>query len=125
MYWGVQIMGEKKSFVNSDAMFKIATDFANICKQANKQLFVGGNVNAESIDFFKGLKKIHLNGLETRNVIFNSDVLYSNDVRIAIEKALEFESLWLQAKDKNYETMLNEDKRRIEDIQSRLIQRQK
>ncbi len=118
-------MGEKKSFVNSDAMFKIATDFANICKQANKQLFVGGNVNAESIDFFKGLKKIHLNGLETRNVIFNSDVLYSNDVRIAIEKALEFESLWLQAKDKNYETMLNEDKRRIEDIQSRLIQRQK
>ena len=71
------------------------------------------------------MKKIHLNGLETRNVIFNSDVLYSNDVRIAIEKALEFESLWLQAKDKNYETMLNEDKRRIEDIQSRLIQRQK
>lgn len=118
-------MGEKKSFVNSDAMFKIATDFANVCKQTNKQLFVGGNVNAESIEFFKGMKKIHLNGLETRNIIFDSDVLYSNNIKIAIEKALEFESLWLQAKDKNYETMLNEDKRRMEDIQSRLIHREK
>ena len=82
-------------------------------------------MNAESIDFFKRLEKIHLNGLETRNIIFNNGVLYSNNVKTAIEKALNFESLWLQAKDKNYETMLNEDKRRIEDIQSRLIQRQK
>lgn len=118
-------MGEKKSFVNSDAMFKIASDIANTCKRANKKLFVGGNVNVDSIEFFKNLSKIHLNGLETRNVIFNSDVLFSNNVDIAIEKALNFESLWLQAKDKNYETMLNENKRRIEDIQSRLIQRHK
>jgi len=118
-------MGEKKSFVNSEAMFKIASDFATMCKNANKKLFVGGNVNAESIDFFKNLDKIHLNGLETRNIIFGRDVLYSNNIKLAIEKALNFESLWLQAKDKNYETMLNEDKHRIEDIQSRLIQRQK
>lgn len=116
-------MGEKKSFVNSDAMFKIASDFSTMCKNAGKKLFVGGNVNSESINFFQRLDKIHLNGLETRNIIFNRDVLYLNGVNVAIEKALNFESLWLQAKDKNYETILNEDKRRIEDIQSRLIQR--
>lgn len=118
-------LGEKKSFVNSEAMFKIASDFATMCKKANKKLFVGGNVNSESIEFFQRLDKIHLNGLETRNIIFDREVLYSTNVKTAIEKALNFESLWLQAKDKNYETMLNEDKRRIEDIQSRLIDKQK
>lgn len=118
-------MGEKKSFVNSDEMFKIAVEFATMCKNANKKLFVGGNVNAESIDFFRRLDEIHLNGLETRNIIFNRDVLYSDNVAAAIEKALNFESLWLQAKNKNYETMLAEDRRRLEDIQSRLLQKEK
>ena len=118
-------LGEKKSFVNSESMFKIATSLARMCKNSDKKLFVGGNVNAESIDFFKRLDKIYLSGLETRNIIFDHGVLYHANVKDAIEKALNFESLWLQAKDKNYETMLCEDKRRIEDIQSRLIQKQK
>lgn len=118
-------LGEDKSFVNSEMMFNIASDFAAICKRENKHLFVGGNVNSASIDFFRRLSEIHLDGLETRNIIFGRDVLKTKDVDVAIEKALTFESLWLQAKDRNYETMLNEDKRRIEDIQSRLLQRQK
>ena len=118
-------LGESKSYVNSDAMFKIASEIAVICKRANKHLFIGGNVNSDSIDFFRRLSEIHLDGLETRNVIFGAELLKTKDVNLAIEKALNFESLWLQAKNRNYETILNEDKCRIEDIQSRLLQRQK
>ena len=114
-------MWKDKSFVNSDEMFKVASELANICKQTNKKFFVGGNVNAESIDFFKDLKKIHLSGLETRNVIFKSDVLNLNDVEGAIAQALTFELLLLEVKDKIYETMINEDHRRMEDIKSRFI----
>lgn len=114
-------MWKDKSYVNSDEMFKIASELASICKQTGKKFFVGGNVNAESIDFFKDLNKIHLSGLETRNVIFKPDVLKLNDVESAIAQALTFELLLLEVKDKIYETMINEDKHRMEDIKSRFI----
>ncbi len=114
-------MWKDKSFVNSDEMFQIASELASICKQANKKFFVGGNVNAESINFFRDLKKIHLSGLETRNIIFKSDVLNLENVENAISQALSFELLLLEVKDKIYETMINEDYRRMEDIRSRFI----
>ncbi len=112
-------MWKEKSFVNSDIMLKTASELADICKQTNKKFFVWGNVNAESIDFFKQLQKIHLSGLETRNVIFKSDMLDLENVESAIAQALNFELLLLQVKDKIYETMINEDSHRIDDIKSR------
>lgn len=121
-------MWKDKSYVNSDEMFQIASELAALCKEVKKKFYIGGNVNAESIGFFNDLKKIHLSGLETRNIIFDADVLSYNDVKsiienakAAIDKALNFELLWLQAKDKNYETILDGDKSRMDNIRSRFI----
>lgn len=116
-------MWKDKSFVNSDEMYNIASELANLCKQTDKKFFVGGNVNAKSIEFFKKLKDIHLDGLETRNVIFNSDVLNLDDVETAITQALKFELLLLQVKNRIYETMISDDSRRIEDIKSRFTKK--
>ena len=110
-----------KSEVNSDKILSYAIEIAKKCKQHNKHLFVGGNLNANSISFFNQLNNVLLNGVETRNIIFNKEILNDPDAFNAIEKALEFELLWLEDKKRYGENLIKEDIARIDNLKERFI----
>lgn len=114
-------LGLSKEQVNSDEVYGYAAKIAQMCKSANKHLFVGGNLTDKSVEFFKKLSSIYLSGVETRNIIFDRAVVEDENISQAIEKALEFELLWLKDKKTVLQNLANDDILRIEKIQQRLV----
>lgn len=93
---------------------------ALICHQENLDFIVGGGISQEAIPTLMALKEIHLNGFETRKVVFDLNVLSSEKLPFALEHAAFFELEWLKAKQAYYENIAHEDKARIELIEKRL-----
>ena len=110
-----------KNEVNSDKIFEYANNIAQKCKHFNKHLFVGGNLNINSIDFFKRLNDAHLDGIETRNVIFSNQILNDEQIHAGIEKALEFELLWLENKVKHGQNQIKDDIKRMDNLKQRFF----
>ena len=107
-----------KSGTDSDFVFEAAEKVARKTLAAGKELIVGGNVTALSLPFFKKLQTTHLSGFETRKIIFNApNALITPHAEQGIQKALEFELLWL--KNKNSLSIL--DKTRIETLEKRFL----
>ena len=89
----------------------IAKEICQKVQDVGLNFVVGGNVTSSSIDF---LRNINTN-FETRKIIFDSVVTEKNFDK-AIERAFEFELLWLNAKENK--TVLDEE--RIKEILRRL-----
>ena len=98
--------------VDNDLILDYAKKLSCKVREFNKEFFIGGRVSVNSIPFFKKIP--YLTGFETRKIIFKSDVLLHNPQE-AINKALEFEMLWLNSKTQN-----KFDLERIEIIKRRL-----
>ena len=83
---------------------------------------LGGAVSIESLDF---LKKLHSEGLldkfETRFCIFDPSTALKNLSR-ALAKAQMFEYEWMTSKHDYYNTLANQDIKRIKMIQDRINQ---
>lgn len=111
-------LGLEKNEVNSEKVMKYVADALTETKKREKQFFVGGNINASSLEFFRSLPK-GLDGFETRKVIFEYKEGDNDSLKQVINKALDFELLWLENKKRYYEKISKEDVKRIEDLKVR------
>lgn len=112
-------MGLGREFVNSDEMMVYVEKVAQLARDRNLELVVGGGVSPDSIEPLRRIRKVRLDRFETRKVIFDAAVLESDKVRAGIELAMEFELLWLKNKRDYYRTIATEDESRIAMMEER------
>lgn len=118
-------MGMTKEDVNSEIILDIAKNLAQKCYEKNKIFTIGGGVSANSIPFFKKIDRNSLQRFETRKIIFDAQkTIDSFNPEISIEKALEFELMWLKNKRDFYNTILKEDAQRLVSLETRCLNRQ-
>ncbi len=77
-------------------IFDITDEIACKTQNIGKELVIGGNIAVNTVDFLKDLS--YLSSFETRKVVFDVKLLTSQRFADAINKALEFEILWLENK---------------------------
>ena len=98
-----------ENFAESEQCLSCAASVLKAVSARGKKLVVGGSVSAESLKFFESLNGFHR--FETRKIVFDRCALN----KISIEKALEFEILWLKSQD------TDSSKSRIAEIEQRLF----
>jgi len=92
---------------------------ANLAKNAELELVVGGGVSSASVGNLKKIKAIHLSRFETRKILFHSDALENKTLERDLLDAVKFELLWLKNKQEHYLTISKEDETRFETLNSR------
>lgn len=112
-------MGKDRSIINTPEMGAHVTKVAEVAKQRNLDLVVGGGVSPEGIAALRDIRKTRLDRFETRKVIFDAAILEEPNAADAMEIAIEFELLWLQNKRNYYQTIASEDATRIEMMEIR------
>jgi hypothetical protein len=96
-------------------MFSYAQTIAEKTHQLKKEFIIGGRVNNLSLPFFNQLPKEYLSGFETRKVIFDAQkALADKNIEAGIQKAIDFELMWIQNKLNYNEKVQDEDLKRIE-----------
>jgi hypothetical protein len=112
-------MGLSREDINSDKVFEIAKNLVEKAKKKNLECVIGGGVSAASLPFFKRLPAGSLDRYETRKVIFKCPEAMNNKADSGILKAVGFELMWLKNKRDFYGMIFEEDKHRIDMLQSR------
>ncbi len=112
-------MGLTREEINSEQIYEIAEKLFVKAKKHALECVVGGGVSAASLPFFKKLPKGVLARYETRKVIFQCPQALGGAADKGILKAVGFELMWLKNKRDFYGMIYQEDKQRIEMLQSR------
>ncbi|MBI5700626.1 citrate lyase beta subunit [Candidatus Saganbacteria bacterium] len=112
-------MGLTREDINSDKIFDVAKELLLKSKQKKLECVIGGGVSAASLPFFKKLPTGALDRYETRKVIFKCPEALNDNADKGILKAVGFELMWLKNKRDFYGMIFEEDKIRIEMLQSR------
>jgi hypothetical protein len=112
-------LGMTREDINSEKIFEIANDLLPRAKKAGMECVIGGGVSAASLPFFKRLPPGTLDRYETRKVIFQCPGALGPNSDKGILKAVGFELMWLKNKRAFYGQIFDEDKSRIEMLQSR------
>ncbi len=111
-------LGLDRDDVNSEQILKIAKGIFDRAKKRSLKCIVGGGIAREALPFLRSLKA-SLDRYETRKVIFKCPEALNNDPERGILKAVGFELMWLKNKRDFYGMIYNEDKHRIDMLQSR------
>ncbi|MDD2752080.1 MAG: aldolase/citrate lyase family protein [Candidatus Omnitrophica bacterium] len=111
-------LGLSRNDINSEEIFKIAWDLFTKAKKKGLKCIVGGGVAKEALPFIQRLEG-SLDRYETRKVIFECPGALSDKPEDGILKAVGFELMWLKNKRDFYGMIYNEDKQRIDMLQSR------
>ncbi|MBE7709866.1 MAG: citrate lyase beta subunit [Cyanobacteria bacterium SIG32] len=82
--------------IKENQLFDIANSISEKVYAKGKKMVIGGSISFNSLEFLKGIS--YLSGFETRKVVFSADTLNCIDLSYGINKALEFEILWLENK---------------------------
>lgn len=118
----VSSMGKDRSYVNSEEIYKLAKKVFTKAKEKELKACLGGAISIESLDFLKKLNSERLlDKFETRYAIFDPSITLKNLSR-ALSKAQLFEYEWLMVKKEYYESIANQDSKRIQMIQDRISQ---
>jgi hypothetical protein len=112
-------LGKDRKFVNSPEMTSYVQRAAEVSKQLNIDLVVGGGVSVDSIAPLAEVRKTKLSRFETRKVIFDSAILTTDKIEQALSLAIEFELLWLKNKRDYYLSIGAEDEKRIAMMEAR------
>lgn len=104
-----------KDEVNSAKILDVAKEISQKIKLYNKDFIIGGNVTAESVEFFKQIPNTKF---ETRKIIFDSSSVNNPEIQTGIIKSLEFEILWLKYKQEKFNNLSNEDLKRIKSLET-------
>ncbi len=111
-------LGLSREDINSDKIFEIAKDVFTKAKKRGLRCIVGGGIAKEALPFVRKLQGL-LDRYETRKVIFKSPEALDDRAEQGILKAVGFELMWLKNKRDFYGMIFNEDKQRIDMLQSR------
>jgi 4-hydroxy-2-oxoheptanedioate aldolase len=112
-------MGLKRDEINTSKIFEIAVDIFSKAKKKSLECVVGGGVAAEALPFFRKMPEGLLDRYETRKVIFECPNALNKDAEKGILKAVGFELMWLKNKRDFYGLIFEEDRMRIEMLQTR------
>jgi hypothetical protein len=112
-------MGLAREDINSPQIFEIAKSLFFKAKKHGMECVIGGGVSAASLPFFRDLPEGTLDRYETRKVIFKCPEALSDGVEKGILTAVGFELMWLKNKRDFYGMIYEEDKHRIDMLQSR------
>ena len=77
-------------------IFDLTSNISKKVQNTGKEFVVGGNIVANSKEFLKDLD--YLSNFETRKIVFEVSALNSSCLADGINRALEFEILWLENK---------------------------
>ncbi|MDX1947669.1 MAG: aldolase [Pirellulaceae bacterium] len=111
-------LGLSRDSINSDVILKHASELFEKAKRSGLTCCVGGGVSADSLPFFRDLPGL-VDRYETRKVIFACPAALKSEPEQALLKAVGFELLWLRNKRDYYAAIANEDKQRLELLESR------
>ncbi len=118
-------MGLDRSACDSEKVFAITKDLLAAAKEKKMAVVVGGAISAESLPFLRRLSDgVMIDRYETRKICFSCPDALKNGAEKGIEKAVEFELLWLQNKRSYYKTIAEEDEKRITMLEARHRQSQ-
>ena len=112
-------LGLTRDDINSDKIFEMAKALLVKAKAKGMECVIGGGVSAASLPFFKKLPGGILDRYETRKIIFKCPEALNDKADKGILKAVGFELMWLKNKRDFYGMIFEEDKHRIEMLQSR------
>jgi 2-keto-3-deoxy-L-rhamnonate aldolase RhmA len=112
-------LGWPRESINLQKTTDYALEIAKLCKNADKQLVMGGGVSIESIEALRQVHAIRLDRFETRKVVFNANRALDVDIESGLVDAVQFELLWLQNKRDYYTGISIEDAKRIEMLSAR------
>ncbi len=112
-------MGLTREDINSQKILDIAKDLLTKAKKHKLECVIGGGVSAASLPFFKQLPAGILDRYETRKIIFQCPAALNSNADKGILKAVGFELMWLKNKRDFYGMIYEEDKHRIDMLQSR------
>ena len=111
-------LGLSRDDINSDKILEIAKDVFTKAKKKGLKCIVGGGVAKEALPFIRKFQGL-LDRYETRKVIFKCPEALDDKAEQGILKAVGFELMWLKNKRDFYGMIYNEDKHRIDMLQSR------
>jgi 4-hydroxy-2-oxoheptanedioate aldolase len=112
-------MGRDREYVNSDEVLALARDVFGKAKSNGLECVVGGGVSKDSIPFLKKLPVSLVDRYETRKVIFKCPEATEGACAEGILKAVGFELMWLKNKRNFYGLIFEEDRQRLEMLESR------
>lgn len=114
-------LGKDRGFVNSDDMTDYVLKVADVARDKDLELVVGGGVSPEAIGALQKIRAVRLDRFETRKVIFDGAVVESGKAEAGIALAVEFELLWLKNKRDHYVSIGAEDETRIAMMEKRQV----
>jgi len=112
-------MGKDRGFVNSSEMTDYVLKVAEVARDKDLELVVGGGVSPEAIGALQKIRAVRLDRFETRKVIFDGGIVETDKAEAGIALAVEFELLWLKNKRDHYMTIGAEDETRIAMMEKR------
>lgn len=112
-------MGLTREDINHPAILDIARHLFTQAKTKSLECVIGGGVSAETLQFIEQLPPGLVDRYETRKIIFQYPEASGEKGEKGILKAVGFELMWLKNKRDFYGMIFEEDRLRIELLQSR------
>ena len=112
-------MGLSREDINSNAVYEVAENLFVAAGARGLECALGGGVSADSLEFMRRLPEGCLHRYETRKVVFSCPGALGDDADKGILKAVGFELMWLKNKRDFYGCIFEEDRARIDMLQSR------
>lgn len=106
-----------KSEINGKEMMEYCKNIINLANDYGFNSAFGGTISVKSIKFIQELQD-SVDRIETRKIVF--DVNKIDDFNEAIDTAIKFEYLYLQNKLNYYQSIVDEDKKRFDDLKNRV-----
>lgn len=103
---------------DGERIFDIVNDLAIKTQKKGKCFAIGGGVGLNSLKFFYELEA-PLHRFETRKIVFDADYVLKNEDIKGIEKAINFEIMWIEAKQKLYGIFNSNDDKRLQRLLNR------
>jgi len=112
-------MGLDRKAVNTDHIFDLTDGLLKKAKSKGLKCVVGGAIAVDSLPFLRKLSKGCIDRYETRKICFVCPDALGKEADAGINKAVEFELLWLQNKRDYYKAISIEDEKRITMLEER------
>lgn len=116
-------LGLSRKEIDSEKIDTIVEKISQSVFKSHKLFAVGGGISFQSMNLFRRLPLISF--VETRKIVFSGNGLLALDnVKNALDRANDFELLWLKNKRDYYGDIYKEDIARIELLESRKLEKQ-